>query len=192
MSDDESYSPRSGTVSRSKCGRSKFSPEEDKRLTELVSKFKGEQDWIYIASKMPKRSIRQCRERWKNYLDPMLNKGEWAKEDDEMLLQKVREMGPCWNAIGRCFDRSGNCVRNRFLVINRKCMKQNLGHSLFETLPHKDLTEKQKKLHKEKQHSMNNLLTPSLLYDADIEAVFNQSQFDMPMNGIEIPFDLFF
>ena len=190
MSDDESYTPKSGGGTRSKCGRTKFTPEEDKKLIELVSKFKGEQDWVYIASKMPKRSIRQCRERWKNYLDPMLNKSEWSPEDDQILLEKVKEMGPCWNAIGRCFDRSGNCVRNRFLVINRKSMKQNFGRSLLETLTQNSNNEIRPKITREKTMKDNNIIPHNLFSDPEIEAVFNSS--NLSNSTTEIPYDLFF
>jgi hypothetical protein len=34
---------------------------------------------------MPNRTPRQCKERWRNYLDPQINNGEWMADDDQKL-----------------------------------------------------------------------------------------------------------
>ena len=46
-----------------------WSPEESARLERLVEKY-GPEKWVVIATEMPGRSGKQCRERWHNHLDP--------------------------------------------------------------------------------------------------------------------------
>lgn len=41
----------------------RWTPQEDAQLTQLVQQL-GEGNWIRIATQMPGRSNRQCRERW--------------------------------------------------------------------------------------------------------------------------------
>ncbi len=50
--------------------KSKFTPEEDARLQELVAQF-GSDNWTVIAQNMDGRTPRQCRERWTYYLTPL-------------------------------------------------------------------------------------------------------------------------
>lgn len=38
------------------------------------------------------RRGKQCRERWNNYLDPEINRGEWTDEEDYKLLQIVYDL----------------------------------------------------------------------------------------------------
>lgn len=99
--------------------KSKFTPEEDQKLFNLVNGLQ-EVDWNAIAKQFSHRNSRQCRERWQNYLNPNLTKDNWTEDDDRLLLDRYKEMGPHWNAIGRTLgNRSGNSVRNRYLVLMR-------------------------------------------------------------------------
>jgi hypothetical protein len=65
---------------------------------------------------MPKRrSDRQCRERWKNYLAPGLNQGPWTKAEDRLLVEKFRQFGPKWAQIILSFPHRSNIdVKNRW------------------------------------------------------------------------------
>jgi hypothetical protein len=99
--------------------KSKFDPKEDHLLTELVTKM-GPVDWHQIATQIPGRNARQCRERWNNYVNPVLVKEEWRSEEDERLMRKYRELGPKWYAIAGFFEgRSKNDIRNRFSALQR-------------------------------------------------------------------------
>ena len=60
---------------------------EDDRLVKLVGKF-GAKRWGVTASHMPvhghlgpRRSGRQCRQRWQNYLSPEINKAPWTTQE---------------------------------------------------------------------------------------------------------------
>ena len=107
------------SATASKPQKSKFTTEDDILLTRLVLT-SSVVDWSLIASKMHNRNARQCRERWQNYLDPKLVQNEWTEYEDALIIQKQKELGPRWNAIARFFNgRSGNSVRNRYLMIMR-------------------------------------------------------------------------
>jgi hypothetical protein len=56
-----------------------WSASEDQQLTELVGQYGGKH-WARIASLLPGRTGKQCRERWCNNLDPSLKKGAWTNE----------------------------------------------------------------------------------------------------------------
>jgi hypothetical protein len=47
--------------------RSRFGREEDQLLTELVMR-PGLKSWAWIASQLPGRNLRQCRDRWNHFL----------------------------------------------------------------------------------------------------------------------------
>lgn len=104
--------------------KAKFTPEEDSLLISLVQKY-GDSGWGAISQHMGNKTSRQCRERWQNYLNPTLSATEWTCDDDKLLIEKQKELGPRWNTIARFFgDRSGNNVRNRWLMITRKEKKK--------------------------------------------------------------------
>ena len=65
--------------------RKPWSSDEDGRLRSLVSGH-GIQQWALVASQMPGRNGKQCRERWHNHLDGTVNKAEWTEEEDQALL----------------------------------------------------------------------------------------------------------
>ncbi|KAK8853908.1 hypothetical protein M9Y10_016454 [Tritrichomonas musculus] len=98
----------------------KFTPEEDALLLSLVQEH-GSKDWIKISHLMNgTRNPRQCRERYKNYINPDLRKDNWTKEEDELLIQKYSEYGGKWNKIAKFFvNRSDNHLRNRWMMIAR-------------------------------------------------------------------------
>jgi hypothetical protein len=112
----------------------KFTPEEDDLLCTLVHQY-GLKDWIRIASLMETRNARQCRERYKNYLNPNLRQGDWTREEDELLQLKYLEFGAKWNKIARFFiNRSDNALRNRWMMLARHRAKE-MGNSSVRKVP---------------------------------------------------------
>ena len=108
--------------------KSKFTENEDCALKFLVSKL-GEDNWNEIAFYMNGRTVRQCRERWKNYLNPLVNKDEWTEEEDRLLIEKYEEYGSKWKSISVFFqNRTDIMLKNRFLVIVRKENKRIRDH----------------------------------------------------------------
>lgn len=100
--------------------RRNFAKEEDIRLSYLVQKY-GANNWNLIASMMPLRNARQCRDRFRNYLSPKINLKKWTKEEDLLLISKYNELGPKWVQISQYFNgRSDNNLKNRWYTHLRK------------------------------------------------------------------------
>ena len=106
--------------------RSAFTPEEDDRLRELVGKH-GENNWFHIASKMPKRDTRQCRERWFNYLSPKVINGVWTQPEDDLLAEKVAIFGRKWKSIEPFFPgRTDINIKNRWNFLQKRKAKDQV------------------------------------------------------------------
>jgi hypothetical protein len=105
-----------------KQARKAFTARDDEELTRLVGSF-TEESWADVAQHMTCGfTSRQCRQRWKNYLDPRLQNVPWTDDDDARLLDAYDRMGNRWSVIAAMFPgRSGNTVRNRlFLLLRRR------------------------------------------------------------------------
>ena len=89
-------------------------------LCELVARF-GEDNWKLVSMCMRSRSVRQCRERWRNYLSPRVVNAPWTVAEDFLLESKFREFGPKWKTIAAFFPmRTDIQVKNRILLKQRQ------------------------------------------------------------------------
>lgn len=94
--------------------RIKFSINEDSMLKNIVGIF-GPKNWRLIASMIPNKTARQCRDRYMNYLAPGYVHSNWTKEEDLLLAEKFEEYGPKWSQIRLFFpSRTANAIKNRF------------------------------------------------------------------------------
>ena len=110
--------------------REQFSVEEDEMLKELVAKY-GVDNWKQIASKMPNRNTRQCKDRWNCYLSPSINKQDFSLEEDMKLISLYHHFGSKWKQIAGYFPgRTHICIRNRMKIILRKKMRTSTS-SIF-------------------------------------------------------------
>jgi hypothetical protein len=97
-----------------------WSAVEDEALTTLVA-LHGIKCWSLIASKLPGRIGKQCRERWFNHLDPNIKKDAWTVEDDAIIMAAVSRIGPKWAEIAKMLHgRSDNAIKNRYNSSIRK------------------------------------------------------------------------
>jgi hypothetical protein len=118
-------SPPTAPVSKHRPGfftpKIKFTPQEDEMLRELVGRF-GATDWRRVASHLSTRNSRQCRERWKNYLDPLVaHSQEWTDDDDALLESVFADVGSRWTTLASYFPgRSTNSVKNRWIALQRR------------------------------------------------------------------------
>lgn len=106
--------------------RRKFTDEEDNVLKSAVNIF-GTSSWKIVASLVPGRSPRQCRDRYTNYLAPGLVHLEWSDEEDKLLFDKYLVYGPKWTKIRQYFpSRSANDIKNRYnYTVSRKFQINN-------------------------------------------------------------------
>jgi hypothetical protein len=104
--------------------KSKFSPEEDALLIELVNEY-GLNDWDNVTLHLRGRNARQCRDRWLNYLSPDVKNGPWTGEEEKLLLEKYEVFGATWKRIAAFFPtRTDINVKSRWHLIQRRTQKQ--------------------------------------------------------------------
>lgn len=98
--------------------RTKFDKNEDERLRSLVEKY-GTDDWARVAVYLGGRTARQCRERWRNFLQPDLINGPWTPEEDRLLIRLYHQYGPNWGIMHRAHfpTRSNNNIKNHWAIL---------------------------------------------------------------------------
>ena len=62
-----------------------WSKAEDQIIIDCIAQ--GVSKWSEIASRIPGRVGKQCRERWLNQLDPTIKKGGWTDEEDKIMIE---------------------------------------------------------------------------------------------------------
>jgi Myb-like DNA-binding domain len=101
-------------------GKGSWTAEEDQILREKRALYGRK--WAKIASHLPGRHGKQCRERYVNHLNPELKKGEWT-DDEEAVLVAMRQIhGNRWANISKELPgRSDNDVKNHwYSTVKRK------------------------------------------------------------------------
>jgi len=74
--------------------------EEDKKVLVLVEQY-GAKKWSLIASQLPGRIGKQCRERWHNHLNPGISKEAWREDEDRTILEAHYSLGNRWAEIAK-------------------------------------------------------------------------------------------
>ncbi len=103
-----------------------WSAKEDQMLKSLMETEPG-MAWSILAEKLnsmkfgTQRSGKQCRERWRNHLDPEIKKEPWTDEEDCILLEAQLMFGNKWSEIAKKLPgRCENSVKNRFNMLYKK------------------------------------------------------------------------
>ncbi|KAJ2359452.1 Pre-mRNA-splicing factor cef1 [Coemansia erecta] len=78
---------------------------EDEILKAAVMKY-GKNQWARISSLLVRKTPKQCKARWYEWLDPSIKKTEWSKEEDEKLLHLAKLMPTQWRTIAPIVGRA--------------------------------------------------------------------------------------
>ena len=91
-----------------------WSKQEDKCLMTLATQFKA-RDWILIAQSFQNKTVKQCRDRWHNQLNPTIDHSPWSKAEEQLLTRAQSQVGNRWASIAKLFPgRTASNVKNRY------------------------------------------------------------------------------
>ncbi|KAJ5074215.1 myb-related protein 3r-1-like [Anaeramoeba ignava] len=101
-----------------------WSTEEDNLLIGLVEKY-GNSNWAKISEFITGRTSKQCRERWRNHLDPSINHSKWTDEEDDKLIRLHQKYGNRWATIAKYIEgRPDNMIKNHWNSTLKRKLKQ--------------------------------------------------------------------
>eukprot|EP00890_Picochlorum_soloecismus_P005608 jgi/Picsp_1/6048/NSC_03402-R1_cell division cycle 5-like protein len=86
---------------------------EDEILKAAVMKY-GLNQWARISSLLVRKSAKQCKARWYEWLDPAIKKTEWTREEDEKLLHLAKLMPTQWRTIAPIVGRTPTQCLERY------------------------------------------------------------------------------
>jgi pre-mRNA-splicing factor CDC5/CEF1 len=97
---------------------------EDEILKAAVMKY-GKNQWSRIASLLHKKSSKQVKARWHEWLDPSIKKTEWSRDEEEMLLHLAKLM-PCqWRTIAPIIGRTpAQCLEHYEMLLDKAQQKE--------------------------------------------------------------------
>lgn len=88
--------------------------QEDETIIKYVQE-NGTKNWRHLCDLLPGRIGKQCRERWRNHLDPNINHSPWTAEEDATLIHLHKQFGNHWVKISSMMiNRSDNAIKNRW------------------------------------------------------------------------------
>lgn len=96
---------------------------EDEILKAAVMKY-GKNQWSRIASLLHRKSAKQCKARWFEWLDPGIKKTEWSREEDEKLLHMAKLMPTQWRTIAPIVGRTAAQCLERYEFLLDKAQKK--------------------------------------------------------------------
>ena len=136
--------------------------QEDQTIIDFVQTH-GTRNWTKLAALLPGRIGKQCRERWRNHLDPSNNKSPWTPEEDAMLIKYHEMYGNQWVKIaGLMKGRSDNSIKNRWNSTLRKNGQQSQANNNINNM------------------NMNNNMQQNSIQDPVIRV-----QYSTPVNDIQ-------
>ncbi|KAJ5963778.1 Myb transcription factor [Penicillium vulpinum] len=97
-----------------------WAQNEDKLLTEAV-KTCGK-SWTVVATAVKSRNADQCAKRWKQFLDPELDRSQWTDKENKLLQEAHKKYGRRWKEIQAKYfpTRSRNAIKNQYTILIRK------------------------------------------------------------------------
>lgn len=78
-----------------------------------VSKY-GLNQWARVSSLLARKTPKQCKARWIEWLDPGIRKVEWSREEDEKLLHLAKLMPTQWRTIAPIVGRTATQCLERY------------------------------------------------------------------------------
>ncbi|KAF5358157.1 hypothetical protein D9756_001798 [Leucocoprinus leucothites] len=98
---------------------------EDEVLKAAIAKY-GKNQWARISSLLVRKTPKQCKARWYEWLDPSIKKTEWSKTEDEKLLHLAKLMPTQWRTIAPLVGRTATqCLERYQKLLDEAEAKEN-------------------------------------------------------------------
>ncbi|KAK7023789.1 cell division control protein Cdc5 [Favolaschia claudopus] len=98
---------------------------EDEVLKAAIAKY-GKNQWARISSLLVRKTPKQCKARWYEWLDPSIKKTEWSKTEDEKLLHLAKLMPTQWRTIAPIVGRTAvQCLERYQKLLDEAEAKDN-------------------------------------------------------------------
>lgn len=92
---------------------------EDEVLKAAVMKY-GLQAWERVASLLPRKTAKQCKMRWNEWLDPTIKKTDWSRDEEEKLLHLAKVYPNQWRTIAQFVGRTAHqCLEHYERMLDR-------------------------------------------------------------------------
>ncbi len=99
---------------------------EDEILKASVSKY-GLNQWARVSSLLARKTPKQCKARWSEWLDPGIRKVEWSREEDEKLLHLAKLMPTQWRTLAPLVGRTANQCLERYQKLLDEAEEKEAG-----------------------------------------------------------------
>lgn len=86
---------------------------EDEILRAAVSKY-GPNQWSRVSSLLARKTAKQAKARWEQWLSPNVKKTEWSRDEDEKLLHLAKIMPTQWQTIAPIVGRTATQCIERY------------------------------------------------------------------------------
>lgn len=108
---------------------------EDEILKVAVMKY-GQNQWARISSLLVRKSPKQCKARWTEWLDPTIRKDPWTFKEDERLLHLSKLYPSQWASISDMMGRTSQMCLDRYEhLLENPIIPSSSTNSLNETAP---------------------------------------------------------
>ncbi|KAH9914704.1 pre-mRNA splicing factor component-domain-containing protein [Fomitopsis serialis] len=98
---------------------------EDEVLKAAIAKY-GKNQWARISSLLVRKTPKQCKARWYEWLDPSIKKTEWSKTEDEKLLHLAKLMPTQWRTIAPIVGRTATqCLDEKEMLSEARARLAN-------------------------------------------------------------------
>ncbi|KAK1388956.1 Transcription factor LAF1 [Heracleum sosnowskyi] len=119
---------RSPSIDKNGIRKGEWSKEEDDKLRVYINRY-GIWNWRQLPQFAGlSRCGKSCRLRWKNYLQPNVKRGNYTKEEEDLIFNLHNQLGKKWSVIAtKLPGRTDNEIKNYWHThLKKRTEAQNL------------------------------------------------------------------